>query len=100
MKCYSKILDINFSYKEQRIAILYEEQIQDNIKQNSLYIYSINKDKRENTIEKILPLYNFGHNNTNQICTFGFGKIINEGKSFIIVRLDDDKFIKSNNILE
>ena len=100
MKCYSKILDINFSYKEQRIAILYEEQIQDNIKQNSLYIYSINKDKRENTIEKILPLYNFGHNNTNQICSFGFGKIINEGKSFIIVRLDDDKFIKSNNILE
>ena len=99
MKCYSKILDINFSYKEQRIAILYEEQIQDNIKQNSLYIYSINKDKRENTIEKILPLYNFGHIDNNQICSFGFGKIINEGKSFMIVRLGDDKFIKTKNLL-
>ena len=97
-ECYSKILDVNFSYKEQRIAILYEEQFRDNIKQNSLYIYIINKDKRENTIEKILPLYNFGHIDNNQICSFGFGKMINEGKSFMVVRLDDDKFIKTNNI--
>ena len=100
MNCYNKILDINFSFKEQRIAILYEEQFPDNIKQNSLYIYAINKDKRDNnTIEKIIPLYNFGHIDSNQICSFGFNKTINEEKSFMIVRLDDDKFIKTNNIL-
>ena len=100
MNCYNKILDINFSFKEQRIAILYEEQFPDNIKQNSLYIYAINKDKRDNnTIEKIIPLYNFGHIDSNQICSFGFNKTINEGKNFMIVRLDDDKFIKTNNIL-
>ena len=100
MNCYNKILDINFSFKEQRIAILYEEQFPDNIKQNSLYIYAINKDKRDNnTIEKIIPLYNFGHIDSNQICSFGFNKTITEEKSFMIVRLDDDKFIKTNNIL-
>ena len=99
MKCYNKILDINISYKEERIAILYEEQFPDNIKQNSLYVYAITKDKRDNSIEKILPLYNFGHLDTNQICSFRFNKTINDGKSFIVVRLDEDKFIKTNNIL-
>ena len=101
MICNNKILDINFSPKEERLGILYEEIFPENIKQNSLYIYSINKDKRDNSIDKILPLYNFGHfddNNNSQICSFGFNKIIDKGNSFMIVRFDNDKFVKTNNI--
>jgi len=99
--CNNKLIDINFSPKEERLGILYEEIFPDNIKQNSLYIYSINKDKNYNSIDKILPLYNFGHiddnNNNNQICSFVFNKIINKGSSFMVVRFDNDNFIKTNN---
>lgn len=99
MKCNNKIIDIKFSPKEERIGILYEEIIQDNLKQYSLYIFGIDKDKKENTINKILPLYNFGHVNDSQICSFGFDNFIDKGKSFLIVRFDDDKFIKTNDIV-
>lgn len=99
MECNNKILDINFSPKEERLGILYEEIIQENIKQNSLYIYSIIRDKNDNSIDKILPLYNFGHidENNSQICTFGFDKIMNKGNSFMVVRFENDNFIKTNN---
>ena len=99
VKCNNKIIDIKFSPKEERIGILYEELFQDNLKLNSLYIFSINKDKKENTINKILPQYNFGHANDSQICSFGFDKYIDKENSFMIVRFDDDKFIKTNNII-
>ena len=99
MICNNRILDINFSPKEERLGILYEEIIQENIKQNSLYIYSIIKDKNDNSIDKILPLYNFGHldDNNSQIWTFGFDKIMNKGNSFMVVRFGNDNFIKTNN---
>ena len=97
--CNTKILDINISPKEDRIGILYEEQLMDNNKQNSLYIFGINIDQRDNSIEKILPLYNFGHFEESNICSFGFDKFIDKGNSFIIVRLNDDKFIKTNNLV-
>ena len=99
MECNNKTLDINFSPKEERLGILYEEIIQENIKQNSLYIYSIIRDKNDNSIDKILPLYNFGHidENNSQICTFGFDKIMNKGNSFMVVRFENDNFIKTNN---
>jgi len=99
MNCNSKILDINLSPKEERLGILYEENIQENLKQNSLYIYSIIKDKNDNSIDKILPLYNFGHIDdiNSQICSFGFDKIINKGNSFMVVRFGNDNFIKTNN---
>lgn len=99
MKCNNKIVDIKFSPKEERIGILYEEIIQDNLKQYSLYIFGIDKDKKENTINKILPLYNFGHVNDSQIYSFGFDNFIDKGKSFLIIRFDDDKFIKTNDIV-
>ena len=67
------------------------------MKHNSLYIYSINKDRRDNSIDKIIPLYNLGHDDNNQICSFGFNKMIDKGNSFIIIRFDNDKFIKTNN---
>ena len=97
--CNTKILDINISPKEDRIGILYEEQLMDNNKQNSLYIFGINIDQRDNSIEKILPLYNLGHFEESNICSFGFDKFIDKGNSFIIVRLNDDKFIKTNNLV-
>jgi hypothetical protein len=71
----------------------------DNNKQNSLYIFSINIDQRDNSIEKILPLYNFGHFEESNICSFAFDTFIDKGNSFIIVRLNDDKFIKTNNLV-
>lgn len=97
VKCNNKILDINFSPKEERLGILYEELFEQNMKQNSLYIYSINKDRRDNNIDKIIPLYNLGHDDNNQICSFGFNKMIDKGNSFIIIRFDNDKFIKTIN---
>ena len=99
MKCNNKIIDIKFSPKEERFGILYEEIIQDNLKQNSLYIFGIDKDKNENTINKILPLYNFGHVNDSQICSFGFDKYIDKENSFLIVRFDEDKFVITNDIV-
>ena len=101
VECNVKIIDINISPKEERLGIIYEEIFPQNIKQNSLYIYSFNKDRRDNSIEKILPLYNFGHieDDDSQICSFGFSKIIDNGKSFMIVRFDNDKFIKTNDII-
>ena len=64
-----------------------------------MYIYSIIKDKNDNSIDKILPLYNFGHldDNNSQIWTFGFDKIMNKGNSFMVVRFGNDNFIKTNN---
>ena len=100
MICNNKIIDINFSPNEERLGILYEEIFPENIKQNSLYIYSVKEDKKVNNIEKILPLYNFGHiddSNNSQIISFGFDKFIDKGNSFIVVRFDNDKFIKTND---
>ena len=100
MICNNKILDINFSPKEERLGILYEEIFPENIKQNSLYIYSVKEDKKVNNIDKILPLYNFGHiddSNNSQIISFEFNKLIDNGNGFIVVRFDNDKFIKTNN---
>ena len=98
MICNNKIIDINFSPNEERLGILYEEIFPENIKQNSLYIYSVKEDKKVNNIEKILPLYNFGHiddSNNSQIISFGFDKFIDKGNSFMVVRFDNDKFIKT-----
>ena len=88
----SKILDVNLSPNEDRLCILYEEQFNENEKQNSLYIFQVFKDKRDKTIEKILPLYNFGHIKDNKICNFRFNT--EPGNNFMIVRFENDIFIR------
>ena len=94
----SKVLDICLSPKDFRIGILYEEELSNQIKQNSLYIYGIIKDKRDNTINKIIPFYNFGHIEGSKIVSFEFNKILNNGNSFLVVRFENDNFIKTENI--
>ena len=94
----SKVLDICLSPNDFRIGILYEEELSNQIKQNSLYIYGIIKDKRDNTINKIIPFYNFGHIEGSKIVSFEFNKILNNGNSFLVVRFENDNFIKTENI--
>ena len=94
----TKILDVCLSPNDFRIGILYEEELMNQIIQNSLYIYGIIKDKRDNTINKIIPIYNFGHIDGSKIVSFEFNKFLNKGNSFLVVRFENDNFIKIENI--
>ena len=88
----NKILDVNISPNEDRLCILYEEQFDENDIQNSLYVFGIEKDKKDKNIEKILPLYNFGHIKDNQIINFQFCN--EKNNNFLMVRFDNDKFVR------
>ena len=94
----TKILDVCLSPNDFRIGILYEEELMNQVKQNSLYIYGIIKDKRDNTINKIIPFYNFGHIEGSKIVSFEFNKFLNKENSFLVVRFENDNFIKTENI--
>lgn len=94
----AKVLDAYISPNDFRIFILYEEELLNGIKQNSLYICAITKDKRDNTINQITPLYNFGHIEGSKIVSFEFNRMFNKGNSFLVVRFENDNFIKTENI--
>ena len=93
----AKVLDVCLSPNDFRIGILYEEEFRNNFKQNSLYIFGVTKDKRDNSINQISPLYNFGHIEGSQIVSFEFNKMLKE-KTFLVVRFENDNFIKTETI--
>ena len=97
MVCNTKILDVCLSPNDFRIGILYEEEFPNNIKQNSLYICAMIKDQRDNSLNQIIPLYNFGHIDGNQIVSCEFNKKLNKD-TFLVVRLEKDNFIKTEKI--
>ena len=81
--------------------VLYEEEFFNKLKQNSLYIYEIIKDQRDNnTINQIFPFYNFGHIDENQIVSFEFNKMLNKGNTFLVIRFEKDNFIRTEIIKE
>ena len=92
----TKILDVDVSPNDYRVGILIQENAL-NQTQNSLYIYGLTKDKRENIINKIEPLYNFGHIDGIQIVSFEFNKM-NKQSTFLVVRFEKDFFIKTEKI--
>ena len=92
----TKILDVDISPNDYRVGILIQENAL-NQTQNSLYIYGLTKDKRENIINKIEPLYNFGHIDGIQIVSFEFNKM-NKQSTFLVVRFEKDFFIKTEKI--
>ena len=99
MGCKTKILDVALSPNEFRVGILYEEQFSNSITQNSLYIFAVVKKQRDNnTISKIIPLYNFGHAKGSQIVAFKFNSDIKNKNINLVVRFEEDKFIKTEKI--
>lgn len=93
-----QVLDVCISPNDLRIGILYEEEFPGQFKQNSLYIFRIIKDNRDNTIKKIIPLYNFGHIDGSQILSFDFNKLSNKENTSFVVRFENDNFIKAIQI--
>lgn len=93
----AKVLDVCLSPNDFRIGILYEEEFRNSFKQNSLYIFGLTKDKRDNSINLISPLYNFGHIDGSQIVSFEFNKMCKK-HTFLIVRFENDNFIKTETI--
>jgi hypothetical protein len=91
-----KILDVDVSPNDYRVGILIQENGL-NQTQSSLYIFGLTKDKRDNTINKIEPLYNFGHIDVSQIVSFEFNKMIRRN-TLLVVRFETDFFIKSEKI--
>lgn len=96
--CNGKVLDISFSPNNLRVGILYEEEFPEQFKNKSLYIFGAIKDKRDNNINRIIPLYNFGHLDGNQIISFEFNRINKKENISFVVRFENDIFIKTNNI--
>ena len=95
----SIVIDVGLSENDCRVAILYKEDNNNNITLNSLYIFALMKDiKDNNNITKVIPLYNFGHVQGSQINSFGFNKMIDRENSILVVRFDDDNFIKTEPI--
>jgi CRISPR/Cas system-associated endoribonuclease Cas2 len=92
----TKIIDVDVSPNDYRVGILIQENIPNQI-QNSLYIFGLTKDKRDNIINKIEPLYNFGHIDGSQIVSFEFNKMIKQN-TFLVVRFENDFFIKTKRI--
>jgi hypothetical protein len=92
----TKIIDVDVSPNDYRVGILIQENIP-NQKQNSLYIFGLTKDKRDNTIKKVESLYNFGHIDGSQIVSFEFNKKIKQN-TFLVVRFENDFFIKTKRI--
>jgi len=92
----TKIIDVEVSPNDYRIGILIQENIPNQI-QNSLYIFGLTKDKRDNIINKVEPLYNFGHIDGSQIVSFEFNKMIKQN-TFLVVRFENDFFIKTKKI--
>ena len=91
-----KILDVDVSPNDYRVGILIQENGL-NQTQSSLYIFGLKKDKRDNTINKVEPLYNFGHIDGSQIVSFEFNKMIKQN-TFLVVRFEKDFFIKTEKI--
>ena len=97
MNCKMKqVLDVCISPDDLRIAVLYEEEFPEQIKH--LYIFKAFKDSRDNTINKIIPLYNFGHIDGSKIVSFDFNNSANKNNTFFAVRFENDNFIKTNQI--
>jgi hypothetical protein len=91
-----KILDVDVSPNDYRVGILIQENGL-NQTQSSLYIFGLTKDKRDNTINNVKPLYNFGHIDGSQIVSFEFNKMIKQN-TFLVVRFEKDFFIKTEKI--
>lgn len=98
MICNTKILNVDISPNDYRIGILFQEIFPNNIIQNSLYIFALTKDKRDNSINKVYPLYNFGHVEGSQILSFEFNKMSAKGNTFLVVRFENDIFVKTEKI--
>ncbi len=98
MNLHTKILDVNLSPNDFRVGILFEEELYNQPIQNSLYIFALTKDTRDNTINKGFPLYNFGHIDGSQIVSFQFIKMLNQGYTFLMVRFENDNFIRTEKI--
>jgi hypothetical protein len=98
MNYNAKILDVCLSPENFRIGILYEEEISSQTKQNSLYICAMFKDKRDNSLNQVIPLYNFGHIDGCQIVSCDFNKVLNNGNTFLLVRFEKNNFIKTEQI--
>jgi hypothetical protein len=96
--CNIKILDICLSPNEFRLGILYKEEFSNQNKQNSLYIFALTKDKRDNNINQGILLYDFGHVEGNQIVSFEFNKMLKNENTFLVVRFEKDIFIKTEKI--
>ena len=98
MNLHTKILDVNLSPNDFRVGILFEEELYNQPIQNSLYIFALTKDTRDNTINRGFPLYNFGHIDGSQIVSFQFIKMLNQGYTFLMVRFENDNFIRTEKI--
>lgn len=107
----TKVVDVKLSPNDNRIGILYQDLNQgiESFMYN-LIIFGMAKKKEDKSVDKIMPLYNFGFLDDCKILSFGFNKTVNVRNNeennnnrnvfttSLLVRFSQDNFVIETDI--